>query len=107
MIRHVNKCEATIFYRCRVNQIDDELNGTSSPSFNMSLLSNFIPLTSKGEIDQCRRFVSVTDHNMTNDCDGSYVYDDKYYKSSRVIDVSHIDIYVMVTYSTIVTGGNE
>ena len=77
--------------RCTIPQIDSNLNGTS-PSFNISLLHDFIPLTPDGELDQCQKYVSALDHNdKVMECDGTYVYDDTYYHSSRVIDVSRVD----------------
>ena len=77
--------------RCMIPQIDSELNGTS-PSFNFTLLEDFIPVKPDGELDQCHKYVSEFDHNTT-ECNGAFVYDDTYYHSSRVIDVSRPGIY--------------
>ena len=73
-----------------IPEIDWKQNGTSPASFNISLLQDFIPLTPYGELDQCRKLVSEANQSKTTGCDGLYVYDDTYYHSSRVIDVSHI-----------------
>ena len=75
-----------------IPQIESELNGTS-PSFNISLLRDFIPLTADGELDQCHKYTPQFDYNKTN-CSGAYVYDDEYYHSSRVIDVSNVHIII-------------
>ena len=74
-----------------IPQIDNELNGTW-PSFNISLLQNFIPLTPDGELDQCQKYVTEANQSKTTNCDDLYVYDDKYYRSSRVVDVSPVKI---------------
>lgn len=72
------------FCRCFIESLDN--NSSSYDLGNSSILSSYIPLNKDGDLDSCLKYV-YADTNETATCNGNYVFDTSYYKSSRVIEV--------------------
>ncbi|OXA41750.1 organic cation transporter protein [Folsomia candida] len=70
-------------HRCFIESLDN--NSSSYDLGNSSILSSYIPLNKDGDLDSCLKYV-YADTNETATCNGNYVFDTSYYKSSRVIE---------------------
>lgn len=69
-------------FRCYIAELDAN---TSIHTFDKSILSKYIPLGKDGDHEKCKKLDPLTNASIA--CPGPYIYDQKYYKESKVISV--------------------